>query len=253
MKKYLKLSYNGLFFFALLILLTLNVFISYSENPLLLDLSKTLFIPFFLIMYFIKNKTLSLTFISFLVFSFFGDCSALFFAYDSVTNTSNIMYLLSYISLIVMSISKFKLADIDKVVGLYLLMILLINGYFLLTICNILSALITDGTEMILFGAKSMTLVFLVFISFAVYLGKQTKTSILFLVMAICFAFSDILNYITHYYIYDWSILMIDRLLHITGVFFAFKYSIEASKIPKEKRIEKELTEEIFSGGNILV
>jgi hypothetical protein len=95
-------------------------------------------------------------------------------------------------------------------------------------------------------------LIFLVFMSFAVYLGKQTKTSILFLIMAMCFVFSDILNYINHYYIYNWSILMIDRLLHATGSFFVFKYIMESNKIPKEKYVEKESNEEVFSSDNLL-
>jgi hypothetical protein len=185
------------------------------------------------------------------VFSFFGDAFGLFLVKDSETNGSNMMYFFSYICLIVISISKFKFSNIDKVIGFYLLGTLLINGYFLFTICNILRALITDGTEMILFGAKSMALILLVFISFAVYLGKQTKASILFLIMAICFAFSDILNYVIHYYTYNWSILMIDRLLHITGLFFAFKYIIETNKVSKGVYIEN-IQEKTFSNDNIL-
>ncbi|WP_100612297.1 hypothetical protein [Confluentibacter lentus] len=247
-----KIGHDAMFFIALSLLMILNVFAAYSENPLFLNASKALFIPFFLIAFSVKNRIVNLVFIAFLVFSFFGDASGFFLANDSGTTSSNTMYLFSYIGLIVLSVSKFKLADIDKVVGFYLLGILLINGYFLYTLCSMLSALITDGMEMMLFGIKSMALILLVFVSFAVYLGKQTKASILFLIMAICFAFSDVLNYVVHYYVYNWSILMIDRLLHITGLFFAFKYIIETNKASKGAYDEKDILQKTYSRDEIL-
>ncbi|WP_100615573.1 hypothetical protein [Confluentibacter citreus] len=252
MKKIFTIGYEAIFFFALLLLITLNIFAAYVENPLLLNASKALFIPFFLIAFCIKNRIINLVFIAFLVFSFLGDASGLFLVNDSGTASSNAMYLFSYIGLIVIGASKFKLVDIDKVVGFYLLGILLINGYFLYSLCSMLSALIVDGTEMILFGTKSMALILLVFISFAVYLGKQTKASILFLMMAICFAFSDVLDYVVHYYVYNWSILMIDRLLHIAALFFAFQYIIETNKVSKGLYVEKDVLEKTFSRGKVL-
>ncbi|MGE5944504.1 MAG: hypothetical protein ACM31G_09215 [Flavobacteriales bacterium] len=253
MKNISNIGYVAISFFALLLLIISNVYAAYSEEPFFLSISQAIVIPFFLIAFLIKNKILNLVFISFLVFSFFGDTSGLFFVNDSTTNVSNTMYLFSYMALIVIGVSKFELVNIDKVIGFYLLGIFLINGYFLFTLCSMLSILITDGTEMILFGTKSMALMLLVFISFAVYLGKQTKASILFLIMAICFVFSDILNYIEHYYVYNWSILMIERLLHIAGLFFAFYYIIEVNKVPKGTYVRKDiLREKTFSGDNIL-
>ncbi|PKQ44862.1 hypothetical protein [Confluentibacter flavum] len=247
-----KIGYDAMFFFALLLLITLNVFAAYSENPLFLNASKVIFIPFFLIAFCIKKRIVNLVFIAFLVFSFFGDASGLFLVNDFGTTSSNTMYMFSYIGLIVIGASKFKLVNIDKVVGFYLLGILLINGYFLYSLCSMLNALITDGTEMILFGTKSMALILLVFISFAVYLGKQTKASILFLIMAICFAFSDVLEYVVHYYVYNWSILMLDRLLHIAGLFFAFQYIIETNKVSKGIYDEKDILEKTFSREKIM-
>lgn len=247
MENKIKIGYPAIIFLALILLFALNFIASYSENPLLLDASRVIFIPFILMIFFIKHKTLSLIFIAFLMFSFIGDSSSWFLPYDSVANGSNILYLLSYLTLIAMAIPHFKPVKIDKIVGIYLLVILLINGYFLFTICDILRSLITDGTEMILFGAKSMALLLLVFISFAVYLCTQTKASILFLIMAICFAFSDVLNYVTHYYIYNWSILMMDRLLHIAGLFFAFKYIVETNKVSKNVYVNTAEVKDVFS------
>jgi|SRR5690606_2531327 hypothetical protein len=230
----IKIGYPAIIFLTLVLLFALNFIAAYSESPLLLNASKVVFVPFILMIFFIKHKTLSLIFIAFLLFSFFGDSTSWFLSSDSVANGSNIMYLISYLILIVMAIPYFKPVKIDKIIGIYLLVILSINGYFLFTICDMLRNLITDSTEMILFGTKSMALLLLVFISFTVYLSTQTKASILFLIMAISFAFSDALNYVTHYYIYNWSILLMDRLLHITGLIFAFTYIIEINKVSEK-------------------
>lgn len=249
MENKIKIGYPAIIFLALFLLFILIFIAAYSENLLLLNASQVIFIPFILMIFFVKHKTLSLVFIAFLLFSFFGDSTPWFLPNDAVANGANIMYLLSYLTLIAMAIPHFKPSKIDKVVGIYLLLILSINGYFLFTICDMLRSLITDSTEMILFGTKSMALLILVFISFTIYLSTQTKESILFLIMAICFAFSDALNYVTHYYIYNWSILMMDRLLHITGLFFAFKFMVEETYLfPKNVYIKSPNTKEhIFS------
>lgn len=253
MENKIKIGYSAKIFLALILLLVLNIIATYSENLLLLNASKVIFVPIVLMLFFIKHKTLSLIFIAFLLFSFFGDSTSWFLSNDSVANGSNIMYIFSYFILIAIGIPHFKPAKIDKIVGIYLLVILIVNSYFLYTICDVLRNLITDGTEMLLFGTKSMALMLLIFISFAIYLSTQTKASILFLIMAICFAFSDVLNYVVNYYIYDWSILMMDRLLHITGLVFAFKYIIETNKISTDAYNEKDAKERIFSKKNILV
>lgn len=247
MKNKIKIGYPAMIFSALILLLCLNIVVVYGENLLLLNASKILFVPFILMLFFIKHKTLSFLFIAFLLFSFLGDSASWFSSEASVASSSNIMYLLSYMALIAIAIPYFKPGKIDKIVGTYLLFILIIKVYFLYAICSLLGNFIIDGTEMLLFGAKSLALILLVFIAFAVYLCTPTKSSILFLVMAICFAFSDVLDYVVNYYIYDWSILMIERILYMAGLLYAFKYVIETNKASKTDYIENEVKESVFS------
>ena len=252
MKKYLNISSNRLFGIALILVLIVNIFASYSENALFLNISKLLFVPVFLASFLIKDKVLSLVFLSFLMFSFVGDLFPSIFGGEAIA--ANVMYLVSYICLLAIAVSNFRLEAIDKVVGAYLLVVLLINGYFLYTVCSFLNVLIVDEMEMLLFGAKSWALMLLAFTSFAVYLGKQNQASILFLIMSISFVFSDILNYVNHYYIYNWSILMLERVLHAVAIFYAFKYMIEQNKIPAESYLKRSAKQEkdVFIGDNIL-
>jgi hypothetical protein len=52
---------------------------------------------------------------------------------------------------------------------------------------------------------------------------------------------------VASYYIYDWSILMMDRVLHIAGLLFAFKYIVEAHKIAKNVYVEKDINANMYS------
>jgi hypothetical protein len=249
MKSIFKFSLNKIFVGALFLLIGLNIFGAISEDALILQSSKPLFVPVFLIFFFIKNKTLGIPFILFFLYSFIGDSASTFFTNDTVIKASSVMYFLSYLCLIIFMVPKFKLVEFNRVITLYLIFVVAINMYFLYTIYGILKTVIPDSFEVFLFGIKSISLIVLVIIAFGIYLNSETKLSILFLIMALSFVFSDILNYVSQYYVYHWSFLMLDRVLHVVGLFFLFNYIIEYNKIPKliYSKKEKISTENILA------
>ena len=106
-----KLTFNHLFLATLLLLIAINVFGSVTDNALLMKTTMPLFIPVFLIFYFVKYNSLKIVFISFLLFSFLGDTSSMFFSEDSLIQTSSILYLLSYLYLIIIVAPNFKFND----------------------------------------------------------------------------------------------------------------------------------------------
>ena len=231
MKNFYKINSNKIFVGALCLLIALNIFGTVSENALFLQSTKPLFIPVFLIFFFIRNKVIILPFILFLLF--LGDSASMFFSNETFLKASSIMYLLSYFCLVGFVAPKFNFEKINIVIALYLIFVILINMYFLYTIYSILKTIVPDSLEVFLFGVKSISMIFLVIIAFGIYLTSETKLSILFLIMAISFVFSDILNYVSHYYVYHWSLLALDRILHVVGLFFFFKYIMEYNKLPK--------------------
>lgn len=233
MKSVFKFSFNIVFIGALFFLIVLNVIGTVSEDALFLQSTKPLFIPVFLIFFFIKNKIISIPFILFLFYSFLGDSATIFFSNETFIKASSIMYFLSYLCLVVFMIPKFKLEQFNKFISLYLVVVVLINMYFLYTVYGILKSIIPDSLEVFLFGMKSVSLIVLVIVAFGVYINSETKLSILFLIMALSFVFSDILNYVSQYFIYHWSFLMLDRVLHVVGLFFLFNYIMEYNKTPK--------------------
>ncbi|MGZ0017906.1 hypothetical protein [Yeosuana sp. AK3] len=233
MKSLFKFSFNKVFTGALFLLIILNVIGAVSEDALFLQSTKPLFVPVFLIFFFIKNKTLKIPFILFLLYSFLGDSASMFFSNETFIRASSIMYFLSYMCLIGFMLPKFKLVEFNKVITLYLVIVVFINMYFLYSVYNILKTIVPDSLEVFLFGIKSISLIVLVSIALGVYLNNETRLSIFFLMMAFCFVFSDMLNYVSQYYVYHWSFSMLDRVLHVTGLFFLFNYIMEYNKAPK--------------------
>ena len=230
MKNSFILNFSKVFFCTLLFLVTVNILGTYSGDVLFLQTTKALFIPTLLILFFLKNKTLSIPFILFFIFSFLGDVSLAFFENEIFIKASSIFYFLSYLSLIGIAISRFKFFEIDKVVGTYLIVVFLINAYFLYTFYGILKAVVPDSLEVFLFGVKNISLILLVFLAFGKYLANDTKPAILFLMVALCLVFSTVLNYVSLYYVYSWSFVMLERVIYAIGIYLLLNYVMEESK-----------------------
>lgn len=249
MKSLLNVSFNKVFVGVLLLLVGINVIGAVSENALFLQSTKMLFVPSFLLFFFIKRSSIKIPFVLCLIYFFFGDSASLFFANDMFLNASNVLYFLSYLCLIIFVSQKFRIMEFNKIIAYYLIVVFLINLYFLYTTCSILRVIVPDGAEVFIFGLKSVSLIILLFISFGVYLNSESKISIVFLLMAFSFACSDLLDYVNHYYVYNWSFLMLERILHVVGLFFLFNYIVAYNKLFKKQ----EIREVIRGSENVLV
>lgn len=250
MKKWSEICLDKVFLFALLLLLAANAIAFITEDAVILESTKPLFIPVFLIFYFIKNKLSGLLLILFLCTSFLGDTAFAFIGKNALEKSSNLFYFIGYLCLIFIIISKFDFAKIDKVIAVYLVLMLFINAYFLFTLYSVLKANIADNDEVLVFALKSASIITLLFVSFGVYLAKESKASILFLILGLCFFFSDILNYINIYYIYDWRFVMLDRVLHALGLFFLFNYIVESNKTEKKVILKEAVVLREYIGLN---
>lgn len=249
-KNWFKITFNKVFFCALLLLLAVNFISAISEDELLLQTTQALFVPVFLIFFFVKHKTLSIPFILFLIFTFLGDISSMVFLDEGVVKVTSVLYFLSFMHLVIMALQKFKISELDKLIGIYLLVVFLISLFFMHALYEIVQSIILDDSEVILFGAINTVLIILAFAAFAVFLNRQNKQSVLFITAVVCFVFSSALGYVNHYYLYDWSFVMLNKTLYIIGLYFMFKYIILEKKSRKTILIEEP---ERFSSDNILV
>ncbi len=250
MKNTLNLRFNKLFFGALCLLIIITIAGTVGEYRNLAQFIRPLYIPVFLIFFFINNKTIKAPLILCLLYFFLGDVSSMFINDYIFVKTSSIMYFLSYMCLISFIAPKFKLEGFNKFIASYLVAVVLINIYFLVTICGILKTIMPDSLEVFLFGIKSISLIVLLFISFGVYLNSEKRVSILFLLMALSFIFSDFLNYVSQYYVYHWSFSMLDKVFHIIGLYCLFTYIYGYNKlVAHKKQVHRE---EHISTNNVL-
>lgn len=240
-KNWFNFTFNKVFNCALILLILVISFGVITENALLMKTAKPLYIPVFLIFFFVKHSHLGIAFISFLIFSFFGDTASMFFLEDSLIEASSVLYIISYIYLLIMVIPHLKILEIKPLIGTYLLVVFAISVYFLYVIYNLMLAVIPNPNEVLLFGIKNLVLIILGFVSFAVYLNTQTKQSVLFLTAIIFFGLSSILNYINLYYLYNWSFELLHSILYVLAIFMMFKYimSLNFKKSTKQLQLNK--------------
>ncbi|MBU2940628.1 hypothetical protein KO494_13860 [Lacinutrix sp. C3R15] len=221
---------NNTFLCVLFVLMLVNVFAIFSGNNLLQQIIKPLFVPVFFIYLLLKGKQVNTWVLAFLLFSFTGDVTSNITNSFMILNISSFFYCLSYLSLIVAVAKRIKKLELDKVIKTYLIFVFLINAILLYILFDLIKYYIPDSVEVTLFAVKSIALIVLAFVSFVDYLNSETKGSILFLIMVLCFAFSDVLHYISVYYLYNWSFVLLDRVLHVVGLLFLFNYIKERNK-----------------------
>src|SRR5690554_556587 len=250
-KEWLNYSYNRIFLGVLFLLILLNIFASLSESDVLIQITKPLFIPIFIMFYYIKNRCVQVLLIIFFTLSFIGDFSSLFLTNNTLMKFSGFMHFLSYLALTIFIGSKIKRIRFDKVVAAYLVVVISINSYFLYELFGVVKAQIIDTAEVNLFAAKSISLLVLSLISFVVYLSSDTKQAILFLFTTLCFVFSDVLYYISNYYIYNWSFVMLNHVLHLVGLFLLFNFIIGENRLRKRQLVTDKMNSELIPSRTI--
>ncbi|MCR8669102.1 hypothetical protein NO995_15560 [Aestuariibaculum sp. M13] len=236
MKNWIANTGDKVFVLALWLLVAVSCIAVLTSKASLITYSLLLYVPLFSIAYFSKYKSLKFGFIAYLLFSFLGDTSSLFFTEGMLIKASSVFYFLGFMYLLIMILPKFKLSEVQPLVGPYLISVFLIFAFFLFQIYNILNLTLESTAEVQLFGLKSLSLVVLGLVAFGVYLNTQTKLSVLFLIGVGCLFFSVILNYINLYYVYRLEFVAIERILYTVALFFLFKHAVlDKEQIQEEK------------------
>ncbi|MFG6687572.1 hypothetical protein ACGK9U_13390 [Mariniflexile sp. HNIBRBA6329] len=236
MKNQLNFTYNTLFLCALILLIAVNIVGVFINDALIMKTMMSVFVPVFLIFFFINDKSLGIAFISFLLFSFLGDTSALLFLDDVLIEASSVLYILSYFFLLIIVAPKFKFLELNALVGTYLLVVFSIAVYFLYITYSILDVVVPNHNEVLLFGIKSFVLIILTFVSFGVYLNTQTKQSILFLTAVVFLGLSVMISSVNLYYLNNWSLELLYRLLYATALYLMFKCITDKEVVTKQPK-----------------
>lgn len=210
-------------------ILVLNIFASLFQSELLLRLIKPLFIPFTILYFYFTKANISKPILLFFIFSFIGDFLSTIPQYSFV-KIASVFYIFSYLSLVGLVWDKLKVIKFNALVYTYFGVVFSICVYFTYQFYMLANGNFLDQWNVYFFVCKSLVLLVLGFLAFAVYLDTDSKSSILFLAMVFCFGFSDVLYYISQNYIYTWSFVVSEVVLHVCGLVLICNYIVNVNE-----------------------
>lgn len=222
---------NGVLVTLLLVTILLNGIATYFDYTLIPNATKVVSIVFLLTFYFILRNQMANVFLTIFSLIFLGDIFSVFNFGEMADKLSKAFYIGSYLLLIFVLLGRLKQTKYEGVVSIYLILVFLLNSYFLYMLFGMVKDTFSDNVNLVLFICHGITLIALAFIAFAVYLSNETKQSIIFLIMVFCFVFSDVLNYISSLYVYYWIFDFVGNMLHLVSLCLLYVYVINHHKI----------------------
>jgi len=240
-KNWFKSITNRAFICALFTLIVFNVYALVDDNVLTLQATKILTIPLFFSIYFIKNKFINNIFIVFLLLAFVGDFFSMMSVNQGQLKIASIAYFSCYAMLTLIGLFRIKGFKLKGLVGTYLVVVFLLNAYFMYLFYGTLAYNINDSTELLFTTLQIITLLGLGFIAFAGYLNNDGRQSIVFLLMSFCLIFAQVLNFLETYYIVCSRLMMLEWISHIAGFTFFYKYLAEHNRLSKLKTVDESI------------
>lgn len=235
----MKQVYNGPPYGVMVCLLStvliVNGISAYFGYSIFSSVTKVISVIAILTLYYSKSYRMATVFLTIFMFLFLSDVFSVF-NFGQLTSRLSITFNLGAYSLLLFVIlGKFKRMKYEGLVSVYLILVLLINSYFLYMLYGALKDNFTDTINLVLYIGHGITLIGLTFFAFAVYLSQESTQSIIFLIMVFSFVFSDVLNYICNLYVYFWVFDFISDILHLTSLCLFFVYVNNHHKIIKLK------------------
>ncbi|WP_299335605.1 hypothetical protein [uncultured Psychroserpens sp.] len=224
MRKEKKISPNMGLVLVLFVLLVCTSVATYFDFIVISKIAKLITVTILLTFYFCQLNKMANVFLTIFLVFFAGDAFSVFDFGDISSKLSKSMYVGAYLLLIFVLIGKLKKVKFEGLVSVYLILVLLLNSYFLYALYGVAKDNFVDDINLILYICHGITLIAMTYFAFAVYLSRETAQSITFLLMVFCFVFSDVLNYICALYVYFWIFEVFEGILHTTGLFLLYKY-----------------------------
>jgi hypothetical protein len=224
MNKTLKFKPNLILVLVLAVIVFCSAVATFFGSIMVPKIVQLITITILMTFYFCQLNKMATIFLTVFLVLFLGDALAVFNFGELMLKLSKSMYIGGYLLLIFVLLGRIKKIKFDSLVSVYLILVLILNSYFLFVLYEVAKDNFVDQVNLALYVLHGITLIALTYFSFAVYLSKETGQSITFLLMVFCFVFSDVLDYINTLYIYYWLFEVFERTLHIGGLFLLYKY-----------------------------
>ena len=207
--------------FALLLSASIATYFNLIIVPMV---AKLITVTILLTFYYCQLNKMANIFLTIFIVFFVGDALSVFDFGELSSKLSKSMYIAAYLLLIFVLLGKLKKVKFEGLVTVYLVLVLLLNSYFLYALYGVAKENFVDNVNLVLYVFHGITLIAMTYFAFAVYLSRETAQSITFLLMVFCFVFSDVLYYICNLYVYFWVFEVFEGALHTAGLFLFYKY-----------------------------
>lgn len=224
MLKALNIKPNVVLVFILLMLLLSTTMATYFDMVIVSMTVKLITVTILLTFYYCQLHKMATVFLTIFLTFFIADALTIFSFGEVAFKLSKLLTIAAYLLLIFVLLGKLKRVKFEGLVTVYLVLVLVLNSYFLYTLYGVAKDNFVDKINMILYICHGITLIAMTYFAFAVYLSRETAQSITFLLMVFCFVFADVLDYICNLYVYYWVFEVFEAVLHTSGLFLFYKY-----------------------------
>lgn len=137
---------------------------------------------------------------------------------------NSIAYCLAYLCLIFDVLHGIKKVKINLFIGIYFLVVFLVNSYFLFKLYDIFKETILNNLELFFVVVRMTSLLVFALLSFTLYFSSESKNTILLLFISISLVFSDILFLINEYYIFTMAFDVVSKFLYGLTLYCFYRY-----------------------------
>jgi hypothetical protein len=177
-----------------------------------------------------------------------GDLFSMFGLEAGQLKISTAAYFSSYALLVIIGLNRIRGFKFKGFVGAYLVTVFLLNAYFMYSLYGILTSNIADPTELFFTTLQIIALLVLGFVSFAGYLNRDSRQSIVFLVMSFCLIFAQVFNFVENYFITYPLFIIMEWVCYLAGLILFYNYVVESNRQRKKEQVIEEritITEKI--------
>ena len=212
----------------LLVLILIYFSASFLYDYKLAVYVKPLIIPSFcLFVYFERKQKLPKKYFLFVLFFYLGETALIFMdILPFLYKTSMFFYLLSYLCIINLAYPFVKSLNLLNEIRIYELIIFSLIISVLVFVLNVIFELETNLFLNIIIVLNAVSAILLMIVSFLYLKEMFDNKSINFFLGAFCIFFSDVISALNFYYLEDFKLNFLERIMHFLGFYFIYLFSI---------------------------
>ena len=217
----------SLFHYLLLFLLPVlgvNLYATIGDLNWLMRATQILFILVVFTIYITQNKKPGFNALCFFMFFFLAEFAGILFQIGSLSLLLLFCCIGGYFGLSREAFQNTQRQSASKTILVYFLLLIMVNGYLLLTHVIELKNYMSSDLEFGVYAIYYLNLLIMGIFALIYYLNSYSKKSVYFITLVLSFIFADVFRDAAHFYLKDSAILITGNLLWFTGLVFCLLF-----------------------------